>query len=124
MRQLMRVVVPLCLTGLWGCGAAEYDADVYPSAVEQRPPEPRQEAVGEPPSEGMVWASGYWYWTGANYTWVTGRWATAPAPGHLWIRSGWTVYGDGYRYMPGYWAPAGYRPGYRYVYPIRRHRRY
>jgi WXXGXW repeat (2 copies) len=73
------------------------------------------------PSEGYIWAPGYWAWNPAyGYFWVPGTWVLAPEPGLLWTPGYW-AFDDGlYYWHPGYWGPTvGYYGGiaYGYGYP-------
>jgi hypothetical protein len=66
------------------------------------PPAPRDETVGEPPTPGYVWLSGYWSWVGDRYEWTAGHWET-PRPGRHWVAHQWVRQGDGWRMKPGHW---------------------
>ena len=92
--------------------AVSYHGDV----VAEVPPEPMVEYIPDAPSTDYVWVPGYWYWSGAGYVWVAGRYATPPSAGHIYVRSGWVVVDGRYRFVRGYWAPSGYTVRHRYVY--------
>ncbi len=36
-------------------------------------------ASAPPTRSGQRWVSGYWHWTGVEYTWIPGHWEPAPA---------------------------------------------
>jgi len=66
------------------------------------PPAPRVETIGEAPTPGLVWLSGYWGWVGDRYEWTAGHWEAAH-PGRHWVAHQWVRQGDGWRMKPGHW---------------------
>jgi hypothetical protein len=62
--------------------------------VERRPP--------QPPGE-YIWIDGYWHWSGRQYVWMGGRWASPPHEHYIWIAPRYERHEQGYRYTPGQW---------------------
>ena len=87
---------------LQGCVIVPDQRHYVDGVVMVAPPAPRVEVIGEAPSPGFVWESGYWNWVGGRHEWVAGRWAP-PNPGHHWVAHQWVRQGDGWRMNPGHW---------------------
>jgi hypothetical protein len=51
-----------------------------------------------------VWVSGYWHWTGMQYTWIPGHWEGAPPPGAHWHGPRYSFHDGAYYYEPGGWG--------------------
>ena len=57
----------------------------------------------------VLWVTGYWHWTGLQYTWIPGHWE-ARRPGAVWQAPRY-VRSDGvYVYQPGGWRTGGEPP--------------
>jgi hypothetical protein len=84
-----------------GCIVPDQRHDVD-GVVLVAPPAPRDEVIGEPPTPGDVWLSGYWNWVGSRHEWVPGHWA-ADRPGHRWVPHTWVRQGDGWVLKVGHW---------------------
>ena len=67
------------------------------------PPAPIAETQGTPPSPSHVWISGYWTWSGSQYTWTSGRWELPQQQGSAWEAPQWQQEGGRYRWRPGRW---------------------
>lgn len=55
-----------------------------------------------PPTPGATWVTGYWHWTGAQYTWVPGHWETPPH-GAKWMGPRYSSHEGQYFYESGRW---------------------
>lgn len=86
------------------CVANEPAAPTRGTVVSGPPPAPIVEArpATPPPSPTAVWVSGYWHWTGAQYTWVPGHWETPPA-GDRWTGPQYSSRDGAYFYEAGHW---------------------
>ncbi len=71
---------------------------VVPSA----PPPPIDEAHPDAPFANAVWITGHWFWNGARYTWLSGRWS-GPRPGAVWEAAHWVQGPGGWRLQQGHW---------------------
>jgi hypothetical protein len=69
-------------------------------ATEQAPPPPIEEPVPLAPAPSYVWAPGYWYWVGYQYSWVPGRWLT-PHPGYFYVGPRWNYVGSRWAFRVG-----------------------
>ena len=56
------------------------------------------------PTEGYLWAPGYWAWDGLDYYWVSGAWVQPPSVGLLWTPGYWAWRDGFYAYNAGYWG--------------------
>ena len=72
-------------------------------AVGGPPPAPMTESRPAPPTGRVVWISGYWHWTGMQYTWIPGHWEQA-APGAQWRAPRYSIHDGTYFYEPGSWS--------------------
>ncbi len=71
--------------------------------VNVAPPAPRIEPIVQRP--GFVYATGYWRWNGANYTWVAGHYERMQ-PGRRWVQPHWSRGPNGrWHFEPGHWQP-------------------
>jgi hypothetical protein len=86
-------------------------------ATEQAPPPPMEEPVPLAPAPNYVWAPGYWYWVGYQYTWVPGRWLT-PHPGYFYVGPRWNYVGSRWAFRVGGWSVSVGGP---VVYPVYLH---
>lgn len=99
---------------LGGCVATETAvpaSSVRGVAVSGPPPAPLAEATAPganpgAPNPGAVWVTGYWHWTGMQYTWIPGHWENAP-PGTAWAAPRYVRAEGGYFYEAGGWKPTG-----------------
>ena len=59
------------------------------------------------PTEGYIWAPGYWAWdqVALDYYWVPGTWVEPPQPNLLWTPAWWGWADGRYGFHPGYWGP-------------------
>src|SRR6185369_6619409 len=67
------------------------------------PPAPRYEIVGVAPRADMFYTPGYWRWSGAQYTWIVGRWETR-RDGCEYVSSRWERSGNRWTFVPGCWV--------------------
>ncbi|MDX1981449.1 MAG: YXWGXW repeat-containing protein [Bryobacteraceae bacterium] len=71
-----------------------------PVSVYGPPPPPRGAAYRPAcPGPGYVWVSGYWYPSGRDYRWQSGRWMRPPRAGMVWVAPRYS----GRSYHGGYW---------------------
>ncbi len=54
------------------------------------------------PAPNSTWVTGYWHWTGAQYTWVPGHWETPPH-GARWMGPRYSSRDGQYFYEAGRW---------------------
>jgi len=90
--------------------------DQSATAAEAPPPLPQYE---QPPcpEDGLLWAPGYWAYSGFGYYWVPGTWVEPPRVGFLWTPGFWGFAGGVYLFHAGYWGPhVGYYGGINYGY--------
>jgi YXWGXW repeat-containing protein len=96
------------LATLWGAVAAacvvepQPVAAPYEIAVAEPPPQPMAEAQPMPRDPRAIWISGYWHWTGLQYTWIPGHWEIART-GVQWLPPRYVVRDGVYYYVPGGW---------------------
>ncbi|MGM0576693.1 MAG: YXWGXW repeat-containing protein [Myxococcota bacterium] len=117
-RQVIRAAMVMLASALLVLGCMSSTGRQYledQARTTERPPEPMEEAIPEPPEEGMVWTGGYWYRADDRFVWVPGRWEHPPVPGHVWVRAGWLEDDDAYRFAPGYWASPSHEPGHEFT---------
>jgi hypothetical protein len=67
------------------------------------PPPPVVETRPAAPTLRAVWISGYWHWTGMQYTWIPGHWEEG-RPGAVWRAPRYSLRDGVYVYEPGGWA--------------------
>jgi hypothetical protein len=78
-------------------------------AVSGPPPAPVRELRQPPPpppggpGPTAMWVTGYWHWTGMQYTWIPGHWVVPP-PGAYWRAPQYSLHEGTYFYEPGGWA--------------------
>jgi len=75
---LLRAVALFALVVICGC-ATQREQRVSSAEARERPSDEPCEPRGNPPSEGWVWACGYWHWDAVRYVWIDGKWQS-PAP--------------------------------------------
>ena len=68
------------------------------------------------PTDGYLWAPGYWaYDYDAGYYWVPGTWVEPPQVGFLWTPGYWGWGGNAFIFHEGYWGPqVGFYGGINY----------
>jgi hypothetical protein len=69
------------------------------------------------PSEGYIWAPGYWAYDydESDYYWVPGTWVMAPEVGFLWTPGYWGWVNERFVFYEGYWGPhVGFYGGINY----------
>jgi len=66
------------------------------------PPDPVKEPQPAAQRGGSVWVSGYWHWTGMQYSWIPGHWERAQE-GRTWHAPSYSFHGGTYTYEPGGW---------------------
>jgi len=74
-----------------------------PPVVRVRPPEPRVEVYGSPPSPDAVWRPGHWAYRGGGWVWIAGHWARPPRPHAHWVPGHWESSGGGWVWIDGRW---------------------
>lgn len=84
----------------------------------QAPPQIRVETPPPAPAANLTWAPGYWYWTGASWSWVDGTWLTPPRAGLVYVSPRWVRHGPSWSFVGGGWASRG---SFRVVVPVYRH---
>ena len=90
------------------CVANEPQAPTRGTIVSGPPPAPVNEASAQaspqatPPAPNAAWVTGYWHWTGAQYTWVPGHWETPPH-GAQWMAPRYSSRDGQYFYEAGRW---------------------
>ena len=74
-------------------------------AVLVPPPTPIVEAPPPRPYVGAAWQAGSWEWRSdlGRYSWVPGRWVTAPRSGVVYVPPRWERTDHGYMRVPGRW---------------------
>jgi hypothetical protein len=98
------VLLPLLAVPLeTGCVVETVNAPASGVAVSGPPPQPMQETRPPQPSARASWVSGYWHWTGMQYTWIPGHWEDAP-PGKQWRAPKYSLRDGTYFYEPGSWS--------------------
>lgn len=71
----------------------------------------------ECPTDGYLWAPGYWSWGGEGYFWVPGTWVRPPEIGLLWTPGYWGWGGQVFVFHSGYWGShVGFYGGINYGY--------
>lgn len=69
------------------------------------------------PTDGFLWAPGYWAYGDEGYFWVPGVWVRPPQYGYLWTPAYWGYAGGVYGFHYGYWGPhIGFYGGINYGY--------
>ncbi|ATB38510.1 hypothetical protein CYFUS_003945 [Cystobacter fuscus] len=85
----------------------------------QAPPAPQMETPPPAPAPSYTWAPGYWYWSGVNWSWVTGSWMAPPRPDLVFVTPRWVRRGPSWYFVGGGWAMHGSTrvvvPEYRYA---------
>jgi hypothetical protein len=68
------------------------------------------------PTDGYLWAPGYWaYDYDGGYYWVPGTWVEPPQVGFLWTPGYWGWGGNAFIFHEGYWGPqVGFFGGINY----------
>jgi hypothetical protein len=97
------VVLVAAATVALGCVATVSVPPVRGVIVSGPPPAPIIEARSQPPAAASVWVSGYWHWTGMQYTWIPGHWEVEPPMGVMWQPPRYVLSGGVYVYQPGGW---------------------
>jgi len=91
------------LLSISGCVVEAVSAAPPGVAVGGPPPAPIVEIRPGPPVGRAVWVSGYWHWTGMQYTWIPGHWEE-DHPGAVWRAPRYSLREGVYFYEPGGWA--------------------
>ena len=69
------------------------------------------------PTDGYLWAPGYWAYTNDGYFWVPGVWVLPPQRGYYWTPGYWGYESGMYGFHTGYWGPTvGFYGGINYGY--------
>jgi hypothetical protein len=69
------------------------------------------------PTDGYLWAPGYWAYGDDGYFWVPGVWVLPPQMGYYWTPGYWGYAGGMYGFHTGYWGPqVGFYGGINYGY--------
>jgi len=69
------------------------------------------------PTEGYLWAPGYWAYGSDGYFWVPGMWISPPQAGFLWTPGYWGYDNSNYFWHGGYWGTnVGFYGGVNYGY--------
>lgn len=84
----------------------------------QAPPPVQNEVQPARPAANVVWAPGYWYWSGVDWVWIEGSWVTPPRAGLTFVSPRWVLRGGSWVFVTGGWAYPG---SYNVVVPIYRH---
>ncbi|PTL85440.1 YXWGXW repeat-containing protein [Vitiosangium sp. GDMCC 1.1324] len=84
----------------------------------QAPPQLQAETPPPAPAPNLTWAPGYWYWSGAEWTWINGTWVAPPRPGLVFVTPRWVRRGPSWAFIDGGWAMPG---SVRVVIPEYRH---
>jgi hypothetical protein len=87
--------------------------------VRTAPPPVRFEVRTPIPYAGATWVSGYWWWSGVSYVWISGHYVR-PIRGYRFVAPRW-VFSGGYHYhIRGHYRPYGatvrHRPYHHYRY--------
>ena len=97
------VFVMVALVASTGCVINDPEAPRRGVVVSGPPPAPVREDRPAPPDPKASWVTGYWHWTGMQYSWIPGHWE-APPPGAVWAAPKVTSMQDGrYVYESGGW---------------------
>jgi len=72
--------------------------------IRKAPPATINENVGNPPSDNMFWAAGFWDYSRSrnSFQWRPGRWESLD-PNWVFTPAGYTWRPDGYLFIPSYW---------------------
>ena len=100
----MAVGVASMGVALAGCVVNEAESPTRGVVVSGPPPAPVPEQRPAAPTPQSVWVSGYWHWTGIQYSWIPGHW-DAPPPGATWSAPVYTARDGKYFYESGSWKP-------------------
>jgi hypothetical protein len=87
-------------------------------ATQEAPPPARVETPPPAPAAQLVWAPGYWYWSGQDWAWIPGEWLARPHTGWVYVYPTWLRRGGAWVFRSGGWALAG---GLHVVVPVHRH---
>jgi hypothetical protein len=78
-------------------------------------PAARPESKSKSPGGKAVWIPGFWDLKGnrnsaprAGWTWVPGRWVTAPEHGARWEPAHWGMADEWWSWIPGHWVVPGH----------------
>jgi hypothetical protein len=103
-------------------GSTQVDIPIEASSEEvmsaQAPPQVQVETPPPAPSAAYTWAPGYWYWSGAEWSWIEGSWVMPPRPGLRFVSPRWVRRGPSWYFTAGGWASRG---SVRVVVPVYRH---
>jgi hypothetical protein len=93
----------VCCVASVGCVATVAVPPPRGVIVSGPPPAPIVEMRSQAPGAGAIWVTGYWHWTGMQYTWIPGHWEVAPPVGAVWVGPRYVLSGGVYVYQPGGW---------------------
>jgi hypothetical protein len=109
-KHLIIVLAVFVLGSIPGLSQMDISINVAP------PPLPMYEQPACP-SDGYLWAPGYWAYGDYGYYWVPGTWVLPPQAGLLWTPCYWGWGDSGYAFFPGYWGTnIGFYGGVNYGY--------
>src|SRR5450432_909510 len=106
--------------GLFFLSSAPVNAQVSVGiSISANIPPPALPVYAQPPcpTDGFLWAPGYWAYGDGGYFWVPGVWVRPPQYGYLWTPAYWGYAGGIYGFHAGYWGPhIGFYGGINYGY--------
>ncbi len=96
LKAFARLLLPVSVLLLSGCGAGRGHPPVPPIRTEQVPAPPASRTV-------MIWQPGHWDWSGTYYAWTPGEWVEREGHGTLWQDGYWQDSGTGSVWVPAHW---------------------
>ena len=118
---MKKIKIILLLTSLFSIisateASAQVSIGIVVSTYSAPPPLPYY-AQPPCPTDGYLWAPGYWAYGDGGYFWVPGVWVLPPQMGYLWTPGYWGYAGGMYGFHTGYWGPqVGFYGGINYGY--------
>ena len=118
---MKKIKIILLLTAwLYTISATEATAQVsFGISISTYAPPPPLPVYFQPPcpTDGYLWAPGYWAYTDDGYFWVPGVWVLPPQMGYYWTPGYWGYESGMYGFHTGYWGPrVGFYGGINYGY--------